>query len=808
MHSRFRERRIPLILAGLVLVVGCRGAGSGMANRSDVKAPAQDVADRSSLGDMGRDPSQAMADANGFRGAPSPRGAGVRESAWTSNGKPIDAPSMAAAGRGGAAARGSNFDPVAEHLAQGREELSRGNLDQAKLHFQRVLKDVPNHAEANHRLAVVADKQQNWPEADRHYRAALRARPNDPNLHSDFGYSLLLQQKYAEAERELQAALKVDGGHPRALNNLGLLYGRQGDYGRAYATFRRAGGDDEAQQKMARMFPEAPSAEILATSGAASPPNGMPTRIDSAGYQAETKLPPNPAAANQILAGIKARMEEERRRGEAAREQAQRRRFEGSPQRMPVPSEGAALAGWNENAAPYRRGHEESPDDFDVDAARQNGMRQPGLMQPMETAYGAGPQLGAPQYSHNRPELTSPLPAEGMRSVGMSPQSTMAARPVQIPESYMGRDRRTSEYASPAPPATGVVNAAGEDDVWPPRTTRRTPSPASIERAGYDQDRRTSPAGGARSSPLGPTPSQLESQRMATQIGMGAGPGGMFPYLDRPADTQPAGQGENNPYGGPYQRTDAAQAAPRDVPRQPPRSLPGAEGGGGYSQNFRGPRGDADNVDPRASNAGFGHGAMNGPPSLPPNGRTPMGPNAGWGMPPVQREWRDDEQPILGDPTSPPQGASAVNQSYQDHMNASGMAQDNPLYDPEHAAILNDIRREKQALASGQMQLGGGPDPNLQSGQYYQPLDPSMQPYETMRSEARAAAHADPNENVNMTRSRYAASDDVMHGGPNGYGNPDGLRGPAPRGAPAAGISPWGSSRGMDSYGPPPRKRY
>jgi tetratricopeptide (TPR) repeat protein len=814
-------------MVGVLVLTGCRSAESRMAKKSDWTPPSKDGAGgpmSQELAQNGAENAENPLAGRGLRGAPPPGGTLASRDR---NGMPpagMNGPLDAATGaRGG---RGDRFDPVAEHLAQGRDELSRGNLEQAKLHFNRVLKDVPNHAEAHHRMAVVADKQQNWPEAELHYRAALRARPNDPNLHSDLGYSYVLQSRYGDAEKELNAALKVDSGHTRALNNLGLLYGRQGDYPRALATFRRVGSEEEAQQKMARMFSDAPPSAMLAN-GANNPSPNEPPRVAAVGYQAEQKLPSDPAAANAILAGIKSRMEEERRRGEAAREEAQARRRSTSLPTIATPRSLPGLMPEGSDAGmAYRRQPEGMRDEVEIESARQamagqySGMAANGNARPENPAgYGMPAGNGDP---YSTPDLGKPVvlsPGSSANFASQRPgQPTLPS--VQIPESYAGRERRVPEGAMSAygtsTPAGGVVNAGGatSDDVWPPKPSRNKAS-SSIERTGFQSDPRMIQPGAGR-SPLAPTQQQLEAQRMATQIGMGAGPGGMFSGVDSRSE-----RGAPNAYNAP--------------------------GAGPYGNN-PGP-----NV---ATN--FGPGSQ-------PHAAGPEG-----GAPSYRREWRDDEQAIANDPTMPPTGPSAVTQSYQDHM-GGGMSPDNPLYDPEHQAILNDLKRDRQHLMTTPAQWNGGSG-EMQSNQYYSPMDASMQPYENMRTEARAAAHAPNGEDPRTGRPTSAGQSFHASGAPNnpaspmgrgqgpmgganldgggysmgdaGYDRDAGLNGmpprgmgpagyddganygagappgyganpsdPMPRGSrggvgnpspqrnnPGNGISPWGSSRGMDTY--------
>lgn len=144
---------------------------------------------------------------------------------------------------------------VSELLHQGHAAFQQGNLPEAQSKYFAVVQRQPNHPVANHRLGVIADRQQDYLTAQRHYFAALNASPNDPNLLNDIGYSFLLQSRYPEAENYLQAALQKNPKQSNAINNLGLLYAKQGQPDRALAMFRMTNSEAEAQAKVARLMP-------------------------------------------------------------------------------------------------------------------------------------------------------------------------------------------------------------------------------------------------------------------------------------------------------------------------------------------------------------------------------------------------------------------------------------------------------------------------------------------------------------------------------------------------------------------------
>ena len=147
---------------------------------------------------------------------------------------------------------------IAAELNQGHAEARQNNLEAAKAHYRRVLELQPDHSEAHHRLAIIADKQQDFGAAEHHYLSALRSNSGNADLLSDLGYSYFLQRRHRESQSALEQALRINPSHSRALNNLGLLYGTNGNYDGALAVFRRVGSEADAQNKIAKLFPQGP----------------------------------------------------------------------------------------------------------------------------------------------------------------------------------------------------------------------------------------------------------------------------------------------------------------------------------------------------------------------------------------------------------------------------------------------------------------------------------------------------------------------------------------------------------------------
>ena len=152
--------------------------------------------------------------------------------------------------------RPSGVGSLTKNLKEGKAALREGRLSDARRAFQQVIDEDPQNSFAHHRLAIIADRNHDFPNADGHYQAASDADPNNADLLSDFGYSKLLRQDLEGSETLIQKALVLDPSNQHALNNLGWLQAKRGDYSGALATFRKVGSDVEAEKKMAVLFPQ------------------------------------------------------------------------------------------------------------------------------------------------------------------------------------------------------------------------------------------------------------------------------------------------------------------------------------------------------------------------------------------------------------------------------------------------------------------------------------------------------------------------------------------------------------------------
>jgi hypothetical protein len=459
------------------------------------------------------------------------------------------------AGRPNAQFPAKTSGSVDADLNMGHQAASQGRLDEAAGYYRRVLSNRPNDPTAHHRLAVIADQQRDYRAAEGHYLTALRVSPDNADVLSDLGYSYLLQKRFPDSERTLSRALQMRPNHERALNNLGLLYGRQGDRERALAIFRQAGSESTAQRKMATLFPQGNNTPT--DFPRASQPGSTTSLASGQGNSTDFSARPLPTeptpglsdTANDQTARLKQMMEQARYEGNRERMQQQLPEFPasgsqigatGQRESIPRPSAGrpaAPMSPQYSNQFPRReefapRVPERAPAQFDPGRVAENRIND------------AFSRIdGAPRSrnssSLNRGQTTNIPPFPTSQDWGNAPL------PANV--SPGGNSTFTDGGTTETSPRSQVMPG-----LWPTSNVPSRPiAPASFN------ERATSPA-----------PTATPSRRAATLAGWNAGPGMLFPV------TQPS-RATSRPTPA------TSPATNRENSLQPARRLPNGPGGTG-----------------------------------------------------------------------------------------------------------------------------------------------------------------------------------------------------------------------------------
>ncbi|WP_166831369.1 tetratricopeptide repeat protein [Thalassoroseus pseudoceratinae] len=155
-------------------------------------------------------------------------------------------------------------------LQQAHDAVVRGRADDARRLYQQVLDEHPDHAEAHHRLGILADREGQYATAEKHYLRALRGRPTDADLLSDLGYSYFLQGRPIESEKFLREALQVDPQHRHARDNLSVLF----DRAKAESVLRTVQSSREVEQTLAALFSSGPANDSMDLNSE-TPPEGV-----------------------------------------------------------------------------------------------------------------------------------------------------------------------------------------------------------------------------------------------------------------------------------------------------------------------------------------------------------------------------------------------------------------------------------------------------------------------------------------------------------------------------------------------------
>lgn len=117
-------------------------------------------------------------------------------------------------------------------------------LDEAELLFRQVVETAPGHAEAHHRLGVIAHLRGRWAEAAELIRAAIGLGSASAGHHFNLALALHELDRFEEAAEACRAALRLKPDFGPALYTLGLSLKDLGRLDEAVAAYRAASRRD------------------------------------------------------------------------------------------------------------------------------------------------------------------------------------------------------------------------------------------------------------------------------------------------------------------------------------------------------------------------------------------------------------------------------------------------------------------------------------------------------------------------------------------------------------------------------------
>lgn len=128
-------------------------------------------------------------------------------------------------------------------VAEGAEQLAKGDVETAKSLFRKALELNPRDDASHTYLGAIADRENDLAEAEKHFAAAAQIAPRSAAAHNNYGAILLRRGRTAEAATQFEIAVGLDRQGRSALINLAQLYSARAtakDFRLARELFMRA----------------------------------------------------------------------------------------------------------------------------------------------------------------------------------------------------------------------------------------------------------------------------------------------------------------------------------------------------------------------------------------------------------------------------------------------------------------------------------------------------------------------------------------------------------------------------------------
>jgi Flp pilus assembly protein TadD len=120
--------------------------------------------------------------------------------------------------------------PVPDRLAQARDLVARGRVDDAIATYREILLDEPGNLKAYNNLGLLYEGLGRFEWALEQFEVARAIEPDNVAVLSNVGGALIGLGRFDDAERELRRAMKLDLESVDVRTNLGILFFRRGQY--------------------------------------------------------------------------------------------------------------------------------------------------------------------------------------------------------------------------------------------------------------------------------------------------------------------------------------------------------------------------------------------------------------------------------------------------------------------------------------------------------------------------------------------------------------------------------------------------
>jgi Flp pilus assembly protein TadD len=135
-----------------------------------------------------------------------------------------------------------HINPAAEgaHNQLGIVLASKGKLDEAAARFTEALRLKPDHVVAYNNLGIVFLQKGDLDAAIEHFKASLHIKPEDPEIHFMLGRALMRKGLREEALLHFKETLRINPDHVSAMNEVGIELAKKNQLDAAIVYFKKA----------------------------------------------------------------------------------------------------------------------------------------------------------------------------------------------------------------------------------------------------------------------------------------------------------------------------------------------------------------------------------------------------------------------------------------------------------------------------------------------------------------------------------------------------------------------------------------
>ena len=151
----------------------------------------------------------------------------------------------------------SNILRSAEYLRTGYEALGAGNIEQAREHYDALIRENPDFALAYNHRGIAYGRQDRLDEAISEFRKAININPHCAAAYFNLGRHYFRAKRYDLAIDSLAKAGELDSDNASIWYEQGRAYGEIWDYAQAVSSFSRAVDIDRGHERAQSSLQEA-----------------------------------------------------------------------------------------------------------------------------------------------------------------------------------------------------------------------------------------------------------------------------------------------------------------------------------------------------------------------------------------------------------------------------------------------------------------------------------------------------------------------------------------------------------------------